>query len=84
MVARVRHIGNQKMEEGTREKRRRRKNEEEEERRKRRSIFIVDGKYIGKKKAIQVKHVSSKSIFTEQYFVRNGLAVSDTSPLYQS
>ena len=32
--------------------------------RKRRSIFIVDGKYIGKKKGILVKHVSSKSIFT--------------------
>ena len=29
MVARVRHIGNQKMEEGTLERRRRRKNEEE-------------------------------------------------------
>ena len=31
MVALVRHIGNQKMEEGTLEKRRRRKNEEEGE-----------------------------------------------------
>ena len=38
---------------------------EHRKKRERRRVFIGDGKYIGKKKGILVKHVSSKSIFTE-------------------
>ena len=38
---------------------------------RRRSIFIFDGKYIDKKEGIQLKHVSSRRIFTQQYFIRN-------------